>query len=86
MYRAKVRRWIRVFQGELEIRKLGTYPIEIKVGNHLKQLDPELQIRLEKRGEHYWGFIRQIMQRGSVEVNYDGPVGGETNQDGVRYF
>jgi len=86
MFRAKVQNSIFIFEGEREIRKLTTHPTELKVGNHIMQLDSELQVKLEERGEHYWSFVRRIMQRGSVEVNYDGPLVGQTLKDGVRYF
>lgn len=85
MFRTKYCRWIDPFDGEREIRKLAIYPTELKVGDRIVQLDPELKETLEERGEKYWKFVRQIMQRGSFQVNYDGPVGNQPRGEGVRY-
>lgn len=38
---------------------------------------------LEERGEKYWTFACRQMERGSVEVNYDGPIYDRRIEDNV---
>ena len=77
--RTKIRQTITPFEGERAISKLDTFPTQIMVGDIIRQIDPELEAQLVARGEKYWRFAHTVMQRGSVEVNYDGVLGGSSS-------
>lgn len=50
---------------------MNLYPMELQAGDKIIRTNPGLQAKIEKNGEKYWGFLRRILDRGSIEIDYD---------------